>query len=537
MQATGWPLVLPIILPILTATLAFMVRSLPAAQRTVSVLGMAAMLVFALKLLFLVSTEGVQAAAMSNWIAPFGIVLVADLLSALLVVVAAFTGLVVALYAGAEIGPGRERQGFYPFLLIMMSGAAGAFLTGDIFNLYVWFEILLMSSFGLLVLGGEKRQIDGGVKYMTLNMISTIFFLAAIGLLYGLTGTLNMADLHLKVQEVDDPAMLTVVAILFLLAFAIKSGLFPLFAWLPASYHTPPMVVGALFAALLTKIGVYSMIRVFTLIFTHDMDVTHTIIAVLAGVTMIAGVLGAAAQTDMRRLLTFSVVSQIGFMLLGLALMTTMGLIGTVFYMLQDIIVKAGLFLAGGLALRYSAGQSAYGRLGGLWGPKLWLALLFLVPALALAGIPPLSGFWGKFALIRAALEAEAWWLVAAALISGLVVVYVVGRLFATAFWKPAPALTAEDAEQRRAAAPTCGDLALMVPAIALVALVILGLGLFADPLLALVERAAVQLLDPTAYLTAVLGPEAIAPAVDPIADLIESLPQDVPDQPLGEEN
>ncbi|MGC2856897.1 proton-conducting transporter membrane subunit [Novispirillum sp. DQ9] len=510
MAPTGWPLVLPILIPLLAATLAFALRKNVVAQRAVALLGLAAMLFAGVRLLLLVIDGGPQAVAISTWPAPFGIVLVADLLSALLVVVAAFTGLVVSLYAGAEIGPARERHGFHQFLLILLAGSAGAFLTGDIFNLYVWYEILLMSTFGLMVLGGEKMQVDGGVKYMALNLVSTIILLTAIGLLYGMTGTLNMADLHLKIPQVEDQGMLTVVAVMFIIAFAIKAGLFPVFAWLPASYHTPPMVVGALFAALLTKIGVYSLIRVFTLIFTHDMAITHTVLAVLAAITMIAGVLGAAAQTDVRRLLTFSVVSQIGFMLIGLALMNRIGLVGTVFYMLQDILVKAALFLGAGIAVRYAAGQSAYGKLGGLWLDKLWLALLVLVPSMALVGFPPLSGFWGKLGLVRGALEAEAWVLVGIALATSLVTVYAVGRMFATLFWKPAPALTEAEVRARAAAAPGRADMAMMVPAVVALALAVIGLGVFAEPVLALVDEAARQLLDPTAYVIAVLGPDAV---------------------------
>lgn len=515
MAPTGWPLVLPILVPLLAATVAFVLRKQPLAQRVVSVLGFVGMLFVGVRLLGIIVESGPQAVAISTWSAPFGIVLVADLMSALLVVVAAFIGLVIALYGSAEVGPGRERHGFHSFLLILIAGSAGAFLTGDIFNLYVWYEILLMSTFGLLVLGGEKLQIDGGVKYMALNLVSTIILLTAIGLLYGQTGTLNMADLHLKIPQVEDKAMLTVVAVMFIVAFAIKAGLFPLFAWLPASYHTPPMVVGALFAALLTKIGVYSMIRVFTLIFTHDMPITHGLIGALAAVTMIAGVLGAAAQTDLRRLLTFTVVSQVGFMFIGLAVMTRMGLAGTVFYMLQDILVKAALFLGGGLAVRYAAGQSAYGKLGGLWMDKLWLAMLVLLPAMALIGFPPLSGFWGKLALVRGAIEAEAWWLTGVALATSLVTVYAVGRMFATVFWKPAPELTEAEAAARAAAAPKGADLALMVPALAALVIAVVALGVFAEPVVGLVDQAAAGLLDPTAYVIAVLGPDAV-PAPNP---------------------
>jgi energy-converting hydrogenase Eha subunit H len=218
-------------------------------------------------LMVAVLREGVVAAQMGQWAAPFGITLVADLLSAVMVVITAITGLAVAVYALSDIDAEKERLGYHALFQVLIAGVTGAFLTGDLFNLYVWFEVMLISSFGLLVLGGSREQIDGGIKYVALNLISTILFLSGTGLLYGMTGTLNMADLSLAVREVENQGLLTVVAMMFMIAFGVKAAVFPLFFWLPAAYHTPAFSVSAVFAGLLTKVGVYALIRMFTLVF------------------------------------------------------------------------------------------------------------------------------------------------------------------------------------------------------------------------------------------------------------------------------
>jgi multicomponent Na+:H+ antiporter subunit D len=231
-------------------------------------------------------------------------------------------------------------------------GVSGAFLTGDIFNLYVWFEVMLIASFVLLSLGGEKAQIEGAFNYVTLNLLSSALFLAAVGILYGMVGTLNMADLSIKLQTLQIPGLATVLAMLFFIAFGIKAAVFPLFFWLPASYHTPPVAVSALFAGLLTKVGVYSLIRVFTLLFLEDVNFTHNLILVVAGLTMVTGVLGAVAQYDFRRLLSFHIVSQIGYLLMGLGLFTVSSLAAAIFFMAHVILAKSTLFLVSGVVHR-----------------------------------------------------------------------------------------------------------------------------------------------------------------------------------------
>jgi len=497
----SWFLALPVAVPFATAILVYLCRGNGAIARRLSVAGCVTLLAVAVALMAEVLRHGVVAAQMGNWPAPFGITLVADLLAAVMVLITAITGLAVAMYAMADIDPDRESLGYHALFQVLLAGVCGAFVAGDLFNLYVWFEVMLIASFGLLVLGGGKEQLDGGIKYVALNLVSTVLFLSGIGLLYGLTGTLNMADLHEAVGAVDDKGLLTVIAVLFVIAFGIKAAVFPLFFWLPASYHTPPVAVSAIFAGLLTKVGVYALIRMFTLVFTHDIGYTHGLLLAIAALTMITGVLGAAAQNEFRKILSFHIVSQIGYMVLGLALYTPLALVGTVFYLIHHIIVKANLFLISGVAKRLT-GSFDLGAIGGLYRSSPLLAVLFLVPAFSLAGFPPLSGFWAKFLLVKASLDVEAYVIAATALAVGLLTVFSMTKIWAEAFWKPhpagaIPALTGLEPRERTL---------LLVPVAALAGLTVM-IGLFPEPLVAFAERAAGQLIDPADYVRAVMEP------------------------------
>ena len=495
----SWLLAAPIALPFLTAVLAFLFRAGPAGRR-ISVAGNAALLAAAIALMAETLREGVIAGQVGEWAAPFGITLVADLLSAVMVVITAITALAVSVYALADIGERAERLGYHALFNVLIAGVCGAFLTGDLFNLYVWFEVMLISSFGLLILGGSKAQIDGGVKYVALNMISTILFLSGVGLLYGMTGTLNMADLARTVPALEDQGLVTLIAMMFMIAFGVKAAVFPLFFWLPASYHTPAFSVSAVFAGLLTKVGVYALIRMFTLVFDGDVGFTHQILLWVAALTMLTGVLGAAAQNDIRRILSFHIVSQIGYMIMGLALLTPLALAGAVFYLVHHIIVKANLFLIAGVAER-AAGSTELSRIGGLYKSAPLLAVLFLIPAFSLAGFPPLSGFWAKYVLVAAAIEIEGWIIAAVALVVGLLTIYSMTKIWAEAFWKPHPE-GLEPALTRLSP----GDRARLLAPVAALAGLTLVIGFFPEPFIVFAERAAGQLLDPTAYMTAVLG-------------------------------
>jgi multicomponent Na+:H+ antiporter subunit D len=489
-------LVLPIVLPLLTAAVALVVWRHRLAQRLLGVAGAAASMVAALALLVLVDTQGIQAVQVGDWPAPFGITLVADLFSAIMIVLTALMGLATAVYSLATIDAEREAFGYYPLLHLLLMGVSGAFLTGDIFNLYVAFEVMLMASFVLLALGGERAQLEGAIKYVTLNLVSSALFLVAVGLLYGTAGSLNMADLADRLNGEIAPGLLTALAMLFLAAFGIKAAVFPLFFWLPASYHTPPAAVSAVFAGLLTKVGVYALIRVFTLLFIQDIGYTHGLILVVAGLTMISGVLGAVAQNEFRRILSFHIVSQIGYMVMGLGLFTPLALAGSIFYIVHHIIVKTNLFLVAGIVHRLR-GTYELKPLGGLYRDHVGLAVLFLVPALSLAGIPPLSGFFAKLALVRAGLEVEGYVIVAVALVVGLLTLVSMTKIWAEAFWKPAPA--APGPRWSLADAP-----ALLWP-VAILAAITVTLGLAVEPFFALSTRAAAQLLDPSLYVQAVL--------------------------------
>jgi len=501
-------IVLPILIPFGTAALALLAWRSRTVQRALGVIGAAGLLVSSLWLLFMVRQEGIIVAQIGSWPAPFGITLVADLFSAIMVALTGIMGMAIAVYSLGSIDGQRDLFGYYPLLNILLMGVSGAFLTGDIFNLYVWFEVMLIASFVLLSLGGEKAQIEGAFNYVTLNLLSSALFLAAVGILYGTVGTLNMADLSIRLQDLQIPGLATVLAMLFLIAFGIKAAVFPLFFWLPASYHTPPVAVSALFAGLLTKVGVYSLIRVFTLLFLEDIEFTHTLILVIAGLTMVTGVLGAVAQYDFRRLLSFHIISQIGYLLMGLGLFTVPALGGAIFFMAHVILAKSTLFLISGVVHRLE-GTFELKRLGGLYADYPLLAVLFLIPALSLAGIPPLSGFFAKLALIQAGLADRQYAIVATALGVSILTLFSMIKIWTEAFWKPLPEGLGESANLQPAVITRRGGLSLLVVPIVVLALLTVIIGVSAEPFYDLARQAAEQLMDPAIYIRAVLGGSA----------------------------
>jgi multicomponent Na+:H+ antiporter subunit D len=508
-------LVLPVVLPLTTAGLSLLVWDRTRLQRWLAVAAMTVLLGAALVLLGSIwSGPGIQATQIGAWPGPYGITLVADLFSAVMVVLAGLMGLAVGVYSLASMDAPREAFGFYPLLHILLMGVCGAFLTGDLFNLYVWFEVMLMASFVLLALGGEPAQLSGAIKYVTLNLLSSAVFLAAVGILYGVAGTLNMADLSRKLNDPAIPhGLVTTLAMLFLVAFGIKAAVFPLFFWLPASYHTPPVAVSAMFAGLLTKVGVYALIRVFTLLFVRDPAYTHALLVVISGLTMVTGVLGAAAQNEFRRILSFHIISQIGYMTLGLGLFGVVGspalkslaLAGSVFYIMHHIIVKTNLFLVSGVAHRL-CGSFDLKLLGGLYRTCPGVAVLFLIPALSLAGVPPLSGFFAKLILVRAGLESGQYAIVVTALVVGLLTLFSMTKIWSEVFWKPLPRTAApEPAVKAELAEDSRAITSLLLP-IGILAALTVAIGLAAEPLFDLAAQAAEQLMDREGYARAVLG-------------------------------
>jgi multicomponent Na+:H+ antiporter subunit D len=501
-----WLVVAPILLPLIGAIVAALLGRHRRPARILVVSVCILMTVSAGLLMGEVWSQGMVVMAVGGWAAPFGIVLVADHLSAILTVITGITGLAVAVYAIADIDRLREVRGYHALFLVLLAGVNGAFLTGDLFNLYVWFEVMLIASFGMIALGRTRAELDGAVRYLALNIMATLMLLLAIALLFGSTGTLNFAHLHVIVStgQADGPVL--AAGLLLAVAFGMKAAVFPLFFWLPASYHTPAFAVSAIFSGLLTKVGVYALIRVFTLVFAGQEVFVQTLFWPVAAASMVVGVLGAACQTEIRKILSFHIVSQIGYMLVGLALLTPIAVTAAVFYLIHHIVVKANLFLLAGVIHRYTR-TNDLARTGGLIKRAPWLAVLFLVPALSLAGIPPLSGFWAKLLVVKASLDVADYAMTAVALAVGLFTIFSMIKIWNEAFWKAAP-------EGVEISAPSVGQGRFLYAPIAMLALLTVCVGLAAGPALELAQRAAAELLDPGGYAQAILGSSPVAAAV-----------------------
>ncbi len=504
-DASAWLVVWPVLIPVMAAALAAAFWGNARAQGAIGLAGVLGQLVSAIVLFAHVWQNGALAMSMGGWPAPFGIALAADTLGAGLTVVACVAALAILAFGLADTNADHHRAGFYPLVLALMTGVAGAFLTSDVFNLYVWFEVTLISSFGLIVLGGRREQIDGAVKYAILNLIATTFLLIAIGLLYGLTGTLNMADLSLKVADLPQDAVLETIALLFLVSLGMKAALFPLYFWLPAAYHTPLPTVSAIFAALLTKVGVYALIRVFLTVFPESGELAREAMIWAAVATMVLGALGALAEADIRRFVSFTVVSGVGVMIAGLAIGSETALIGAIFYIVHSIIISAALFMAAGLVVR--AGRTAQVEdLAGLYKGSPLLAIGFLLVGLSLAGVPPFAGFWPKVYLVQAGLAEQSYMLVAGILLSGFLTLLAVGRTFAIAFWRAAPG----DAAPARLTEALQGEGRLLYASLGALAILTFAIGLYSAPVVEASTRAAGELLAPGPYIEAVLGEGAL---------------------------
>jgi multicomponent Na+:H+ antiporter subunit D len=492
--AADWLVIAPVAVPLFSGALLLTLRHRMALHGAVAVVGLAATELCALLLFLRVSESGPVVMTMGRWLPPFGITFAADALGSLFALVAAGVGLVAALYSLRDIGTPGRRYGFFPFLMLMMAGVDGAFLTGDVFNLYVWFEVFVISSFGLLVVGDDAARIDGAVKYAVLNLVATTLFLIATGYLYGVFGTLNMADLHGRVAAASPDAPMSTLAALYLAAFGMKAAAFPMNFWLPASYHTPRIVTSALFGGLLTKVGVYALLRVLVMIMPVERLALSPVIAAIAIATMLVGVACALAQNDIRRMLGFVLISGIGLMLAGLALGNAAGLAGAILYAVHSMLVTTALYLLAGM-MRATGGSYALDTLSGLYDRAPALAAGALLLAFAIAGLPPGSGLWPKVMLVKASLDAGAGWLAAAILVSGLLTTIAFGRVFLLAFWRSA-------AETRPAARGRASRLAFVC--LAALLLPSLAIGLYPEPFVAAAMNAANGLLDPLPYIGAV---------------------------------
>jgi len=487
---------LPFVLPLLAAAVALLLTGRPRAQRVASLAVSATCVGLATAICIAVTRQDVVVAEIGGWGAPVGITFVADRLAAALLLVGTLMVLAVLVYALGQITPDQERLAFHPVYLVLLAGVSGSFLTGDLFNLFVCFEVMLTASYVLLTIGGSSGQVRAGMTYVVISLVASTAFVVAVGLLYAATGTVTMADLAGRLDQLPPPLRDGLV-LLLLGVFGVKAAIFPLFFWLPDSYPTAPGPITALFAGLLTKVGVYAVIRTQTLFGGYEGP--STLILAIAGATMLVGVLGAIAQNDVKRILSFHIVSQIGYMILGLGLFTLAGLAGAILYVIHHIVVKTALFLVAGIIERQT-GTAALSRLSGLVRRSPLLAASFAVAALSLAGIPPFSGFVAKLALVQAGIAEGRYVVVAVSLVVSLCTLFSMSKIWGGAFWGPQE--PEEPPRPLRTPWPmTAATVGLVV--------VSLGITAFAGPLYGYSEAAARDLLDPTPYVSAVLGDDA----------------------------
>lgn len=487
-------LLFPIIIPFFFAAILMMFPKNIKLQRLLAAIGAGSALLSALVLLAKVQTDGIQAVTLGSWPAPFGISMVSDPLSALLVVTASVLVLFVIFYSFPTIGVKREQSYYYPAVLFLMAGVNGAFTTGDIFNLFVFVEVLLMASYTLIVHGGEKPQLRESIKYLLVNIISSALFVAAVAFLYSVTGTLNMADLAVKIPQIEETGILTVIAVMFLMVFGFKAAIFPLYFWLPGSYYAPPIPILALFGALLTKVGVYAIMRTYTLFFTMNIGFTHELLGILAILTILAGCVGALAYFDVKKIIIYNIVIAVGVILFGVAQLNQPGIDGSIFYLIHDMLIKAALFfLIGIVAVLF--GTTDLRKMGGLIKTYPVLGWVYLVTAFGLAGIPPLSGFPGKLLIVQGGFEGPQFWGSIVVLATSLIVLLSAIRIFVYAFWgEPVETVPVQKSLVNR----------MFIPTVILVAMtVVFGVG--AELFMPFISGAGEVLLNPSLYIDAVL--------------------------------
>lgn len=474
----------PVVVPLATALVCALLSARARAQLVVSTTGALVNVVCASLLIAQVQRIGTVSVAVGNWPLPMGIEFLADRLGAVLVLIAAVMLSITVLWQRSDVDPAPATPALHPLLHGLTAGVGGAFVTADLFNLYVWFEVALICSLGLLVQGGALRNLDATFKYFAINVLGTLLLLVAISLIYAATGQLNMRAIGQAAAGVDEAVMLPLTGLL-LIAFLMKAAAFPFFAWLPVSYHTLPAPVAALFSALLTKVGICAIFRIMSDVFDPPSVVLTEALGWIAVLSMVTGALGAAYHWDMRRILAFHGISQIGYILLGIAMASQAGDAAAVFFTVHHSLVKASLFLLVGLVFAYS-GHYDLRRIGGLYAARPGLSVLFLLMALTLIGTPPLNGFWGKYLIVSESFAQEHYLWGAAAVLVSMLTLYSMLKMWMEAFWKPHP-----DRHWRPKASPA------MAPSFAGVTVLVfftVGMGLFPNTMIDYAQSTAAAL-------------------------------------------
>ena len=487
-------LIYPIIIPFFFAIVLIFMQRKVVLQRVITLSALAISAICAFILLLQVEREGIQTVTFGNWPAPFGITMVADSVSSLLVLTTAVLVFFIVWFGFGMIGKAREQHFYYPGILMITTGVSGAFTTGDIFNLFVFFEVLLIASYLLIVLGGERLQLRESFKYILINVISSSLFVITVAFLYSVVGTLNMADISDKIKEINQPGIVTTIAVLFLMVFGLKGAIFPLYFWLPSSYAAAPIPVLALFGALLTKVGIYAITRTYTLFFVHDLSYTHELLMILSVITVVIGCIGALAHFDLKQIIIYNIVIAVGVILFAVAQLNEVALMGAMFYLIHDMIIKAALFMIIGIII-FITGTSNLRKMGGLMQTYPALGWFYLIAAFGLVGIPPLSGFVGKLLIIQGGFAADNIIGTIIIIASSLVVLLSAIRIFIYAFWGGVQPIQQIDRSRY---------VKLFISAAVLVLLSV-AYGVGSEWIMPFMEDAANVLANPSVYVEAVL--------------------------------
>ncbi|MFT4175155.1 MAG: proton-conducting transporter membrane subunit [Luteolibacter sp.] len=490
-------IVLPFLIPVLTALICCIFFGLPTVKRRIMiVVSSVVQLGLALYLTSrALSSELPLVQNLGDWSSMLGIVLVVDGLAGIMLCLSTFVSLMCILFSYAEVSAEQEQPLRLPLMQLLVAGINLSFITGDLFNLFVAFEIMLVASYALLTLEANNRHIKEAFPYLSVNLVGSALFLITAGVAYAVFGTLNFAHMSERAAELGTTFPVRLVAILLMVVFGIKAGVFPLYYWLPNSYPILSLSLGAFYSGLLTKVGIYVMLRMLGTVFPHDLDAIYLLLAWLAGLTMVLAVLGAVSRNFIRGILSFHIVSQIGYMILAIGLFTPLSIAACIFYVIHHIVVKSSLFLVGGAAMFYNHTDHLK-RMGGLWKASPLLGICFLCQAFSLAGVPPLSGFWGKYLIILVGLDEGRYWLVMAAIVASILTVVSMLKIWLGAFWKDAP--PDEPLE------PVCARIRAMTAIIAVFTLVSLGIGFGAEGVMRISRNAGDSLLNQENYRQAV---------------------------------
>lgn len=428
-----------------------------------------------------------------GWEAPFGISLACDFLSSSFLLAASFTGVVCVSYFLIEQKNASQMQLKLPLLQLLFLGINLSFLTADLFNLFVAFEIMLISSYALMGIDASRTKIPHVLPYVAINLTASMLFLVFSGIIYSYTGTLNMAHLSLFFTANKEFAFTKAACAVALAVFGVKAGSFPLYFWLPHSYSILSPSLAGIYGGILTKVGFYVLLRLFVTVFPIELPFLHNLAIVLGGVTMLLGVFGAIAQNSIRKILSYHIVSQMGYMILGLGLYSPLSIAGSIFFALHNILVKSSLFLVGGVGKKVYGTDTLY-QMGTLYSLTPYASSIFLIQALSLAGVPPFSGFWGKLLLTSSAFQEERFLSVFLFILTGIFTLFSMMKIWGESFWGKSHGDIIE---------PACKKLSALT---SLLVIASFAMAFFADPLAENFIKGAKSLLDKKAYTEAILG-------------------------------